>query len=120
METKVQDINSSNDHFTHKSPKLLLLEWCRKQNRRKPIYKTITTYSGKPKHKVRSNLRSDKKCDFQVVLPDSKDANNDIVVFLDDGFTEQIDEDEVQQRSATAALFKAAGDLIFCCFFNFI
>lgn len=113
LETKVQDINSNNDHFTHKSPKLLLLEWCRKQNRRKPIYKTITTYAGKPKQKVKTNFTLDINCDLQVVLPDTKDANNDIVVFLDDEFTEQIDEDEVQQRAATAALFKAAGNSIF-------
>eukprot|EP00210_Caulerpa_lentillifera_P005324 g5087.t1 len=96
VETKVQDINSSGGHFTHKSPKLLLAEWCQKRNRRKPIYKTLTTYSGKTKHKV--------------VLPDSKNSNNDIVVFLDDGFTADVAEDEVQQLAAVAALFKAAGD----------
>eukprot|EP00803_Ostreobium_quekettii_P004271 evm.model.scf_905.2 EVM.evm.TU.scf_905.2 scf_905:10452-23846(+) len=91
----VQDVGSKPGFYTHKSPKLMLLEWCQKQGRRRPIYKL--------------KAQPDGRVSGRVVLPDEKYANKDIVVHLPKEFAAD-SEQEAAQYAATAALHHVAGD----------
>lgn len=41
------EVNSKAGFYTSKSPQMILHEWCRRQNRPKPRYKTLPTEDGR-------------------------------------------------------------------------
>ncbi|KAA6421632.1 MAG: putative ATP-dependent RNA helicase DHX57 [Trebouxia sp. A1-2] len=86
---------SKGGYYTEKSPKLLLLEWCQQQKRPKPRYKVLAAAGNTMRCKV--------------VLPDDKNADKDVVVFLDEAQTAGTSE-EAQERGAIAALARVAGN----------
>ncbi|GMH41213.1 hypothetical protein BSKO_09123 [Bryopsis sp. KO-2023] len=93
---RVQDVGTTGGgYFSHKSPKLYLLEWCKKQNRKKPIYRLRNATEG--------------KWTCKVVLPDMQYAAKDIVTFLDREFSAESKE-EAEQMGAVAVLANVAGD----------
>ncbi|GAX74060.1 hypothetical protein CEUSTIGMA_g1510.t1 [Chlamydomonas eustigma] len=91
----MMDVGSKAGYYTHKSPKLQLLEWTQSKKMQKPRYSTKVQENG--------------LLTCKVVIPDLKRSENDIVVFLDEQFSTQ-EAADAEQYGAVAALHRVAGD----------
>eukprot|EP00208_Stichococcus_sp_RCC1054_P007321 CAMPEP_0206144812 /NCGR_PEP_ID=MMETSP1473-20131121/25453_1 /ASSEMBLY_ACC=CAM_ASM_001109 /TAXON_ID=1461547 /ORGANISM="Stichococcus sp, Strain RCC1054" /LENGTH=226 /DNA_ID=CAMNT_0053540783 /DNA_START=230 /DNA_END=907 /DNA_ORIENTATION=+ len=92
----MMEVNSKAGFYTSKSPQMILHEWCRRQNRPKPRYKTLPTEDGRF------------RC--RVVLPDKNHTDRDEIVFLEAEHAAG-DDSSAQQWGAVAALARVARDL---------
>ncbi|KAK9846310.1 hypothetical protein WJX81_001334 [Elliptochloris bilobata] len=80
-----------------KTPKMLLADWCQQNKRPRPRFR-VSAAPAAPDSFV-----------AKVVLPDGKDSEKDVVVFLDAAHAAG-SEEEAAQRGAVAALARVAGE----------
>ena len=92
---KLFDVGSGKGFYDKKSPKMMLMEWCRKHKRPNPRY-TVQNLDGG-------------RFGCKVVLKDPKHADQDVVVFLDKEKAVRSKE-EAQQLGALAGLHRVQGD----------
>eukprot|EP00884_Botryococcus_braunii_P007206 jgi/Botrbrau1/16487/Bobra.0142s0081.1 len=92
---KMMDVGAKAGYYTEKSPKMMLQEWCTQQKRARPRYVLQKLDGG--------------VFGCKVVLPDPKDKEKDVVVFLpkEEGVS---DETLAEQQGAVAALRRVQGD----------